>query len=434
MTATAVLGLQWGDEGKGKIVHLMSEQADWCVRFNGGTNAGHRVVVDRVQLTTNGHSRRSPEAFAFHLVPSGALNATCKGVLGNGMVVDPYALSEEMALLSRAKGASDPGLYFSQSAHLLMPYHPIVERMAGSTSELDTTAKGIGPAYRDKVKRRGVRLGDLHFPETFFEKVKRTLDWERKVWGDEPFKALNTRQMCDEIMALARPWLERITDTGALLNAAIDRGESVMFEGAQACLLDLDYGTYPFVTSSSATVGGVGVGAGVSPRRLGRVVGVSKAYTTRVGAGPFPSEDEGQSGERLRDAGHEYGTTTGRPRRCGWLDLVALRYACRVNDLTEIALTKLDVLSGFEQLKVVVAYELEGRRLDEFPCMPEVLVQCRPVYETLPGWSEHIGACRSLDDLPQAAKNYVNFIEEAVRYPVGLISVGPGFAENVVVR
>jgi len=433
MTATAVLGMQWGDEGKGKIVHMLSQEADWCVRFNGGTNAGHRVVYERVQVTNNG-SVSVPEEFAFHLVPSGALNPNCTGVLGNGMVIDPYAVQEEIEMLKRAKNTDDPNLYFSEGAHLLLPYHPIVERQAGSTSELDTTAKGIGPAYRDKVKRWGARLGDLKFPKLFKEKVARTLEWERKVWGSEAFKDIDADKLCDSVLEIFEPYLERITDTGALLNDAIDRDKDVLFEGAQATLLDLDHGTYPYVTSSSATVGGVGVGAGVSPRRLDRIVGVSKAYATRVGAGPFPTEDKGDTGKTLRDKGHEYGTTTGRPRRCGWLDLVALRYAVRVNDLTELALTKLDVLSGFEHIKVAVAYELNGQRVEGFPAHPEILAQCKAVYETLPGWQEDIGACREPDALPQAAQAYVTFIEDFVRCPVGVVSVGPGFAENVRLR
>jgi len=433
MTATAVLGAQWGDEGKGKIVHLLSMEADWCVRFNGGTNAGHRVVFERVQATSGG-SVSVPEEFRFHLVPSGALNPGCAGVLGNGMVIDPYALVQEIKMLQQAKGSDDPNLYFSEGAHLLLPYHPIVERMAGSASELDTTAKGIGPAYRDKVKRAGVRMGDLKYPQIFRQRVERTLQWERKVWGEEPFAALDAAKLCDEILELMDPWLERVVDTGALVNAAIDRGQDVVFEGAQACLLDLDFGTYPYVTSSSATVGGVGVGAGVSPRRLDRVLGVSKAYTTRVGAGPFPTEDEGRTGQTLREKGHEYGTTTGRPRRCGWLDLVALRYACRVNDFTELALIKLDVLSGFSQINAAVAYERDGRRSADFSALPQVLSACKPVYEPLPGWHEDIGLCRDLDELPKAAQEYVRFIEDFVDCPIGLISVGPGFAENVALR
>lgn len=433
MTATAVLGMQWGDEGKGKIVHLLSLEADWCVRFNGGTNAGHRVVYERVKVTDQG-SVSVPEAFAFHLVPSGALNPDCIGVLGNGMVIDPYALQEEIKMLQRAKDSDDPNLYFSEGAHLLLPYHPIVERLAGSTGELDTTAKGIGPAYGDKVKRRGVRLGDLKFPAVFKEKVARTLAWERRVWGSEPFQELNADRLCDEVLAVFEPWLGRITDTGALLNDALDQGKAVLFEGAQAALLDLDHGTYPYVTSSNATVGGVGTGAGVSPRRLDKVIGVSKAYATRVGAGPFVTEDDSDAGQRLRDKGHEYGTTTGRPRRCGWLDLVALKHAVRLNALSELALTKLDILSGFDELKVAVGYEYQGERLNGFPALPQVLEGCSPVYETLPGWREEIGACRTLDELPQAARDYVDFIAEAVGCPVGLVSVGPGFAENVTLR
>jgi len=433
MTATVVIGAQWGDEGKGKIVHLLAQEADWCARFNGGTNAGHRVVFDRVKKTPQGDVAES-EAFAFHLVPSGAIHRGVAGVMGNGMVIDPYALHEEIDLLKAAKGHNDPDLYLSEAAHLLLPYHPVVERLSGSTKALDTTAKGIGPAYRDKVKRVGARVGDLRFPDLFQEKVAHVLEHERRVWGEDPFRDIDAGRVYDEVASLLEPLMPRVTDTGALLNEALDRGEAVCFEGAQACLLDLDFGTYPYVTSSNTTVGGVGTGAGVSPRRLDRVVGVSKAYTTRVGAGPFPTEAHDEAGESLRERGSEYGTTTGRARRCGWLDLVPLRYAARLNGFTELALIKLDVLSGFDELKVAVAYERGGERLENFPAHPHALAECAPVYETLPGWEADISNCRSEDELPRAARDYVHFVEQAVGCPVGLVSVGPGFAENVALR
>ncbi len=431
MTAIAVIGAQWGDEGKGKIAHLLAQDADWAVRFNGGTNAGHTVVVGEGQ----GSQTDSPSEFKFHLIPSGALHPHCAGVLANGMVIEPFSLAQEYEQLKQALGR-EPRLYISERAHLILPYHPIVERLEGAKSELDTTARGIGPAYQDKVARRGLRVGDLLHPERFCEKLKRNVERLLALYpGNDELARIRPDALADEILRVAEGFRSGITHTAELLHEALDRGETVLFEGAQGTLLDIDFGTYPYVTSSHATVGGVGVGAGVSPRRLDRVIGVLKAYTTRVGAGPFPTEETGKIGERLRGTGanpwDEFGTTTGRPRRCGWLDLVALRYAARINDFTELALMKLDVLTGLKELKVAVAYRCEGETIERFPPDAETLGRCEPIYEALPGWSEDIRGCRTWRELPGNAQEYVKFVEQAVGVPVALISVGRSFEETI---
>ncbi|HED03880.1 MAG TPA: adenylosuccinate synthase [Candidatus Fraserbacteria bacterium] len=426
MPGIAVLGAQWGDEGKGKIVHLLSKNADMAVRFNGGTNAGHTVVFNPDQADQAGESE-----FRFHLIPSGALHPNCVGVLGNGMVIEPFALAAELRQLSEQLGQA-PRIWISQNAHMILPYHPIVERLEGATSELDTTAKGIGPAYRDKTARHGIRTCELRSPGRFQELLAQNLARERAIFPDsQELQELDPAKLTEQILAATDGMRDRLTDTSLLINRALDEGRAVVFEGAQGCLLDIDFGTYPYVTSSSATIGGVGVGAGVSPRRLERVIGVAKAYATRVGAGPFPTEETEALGRRLREQGHEYGTTTGRPRRCGWLDLVALRYAVRLNGLTELALTKLDVLSGLDQLQVTVAYRREGERLTEFPTTLEELSACEPSYQSLPGWSERLESCRSFSDLPPSAQRYVRFIEEQLELPVGTISVGPSFHDTI---
>ena len=429
MTAIAVIGAQWGDEGKGKVAHLLAQDADWAVRFNGGTNAGHTVVVGREE------SEQKETEFKFHLIPSGALHPDCRGVLANGMVIEPFSLAREYEQLRKALGR-EPRLYVSQAAHLILPYHPIVERLEGAKSELDTTARGIGPAYQDKAARRGLRVGDLLHEGRFLEKLSRNLERLKALYpGEAELQELEAEPLAREILRAVEPLRERVVDASRLLNEALARGETVVFEGAQGTLLDLDFGTYPYVTSSHATVGGVGVGAGVSPRRLDRVIGVLKAYTTRVGAGPFPTEETGEVGERLRGTGarpwDEFGTTTGRPRRCGWLDLVALKYAVRVNDFTELALMKLDVLSGFDEVKAAVAYRCDGQVLEEFPQDAEVLARCEPVYEALPGWSESLRGCRSWRALPRNARGYVRFIEKAVGVPISIVSVGRASEETI---
>lgn len=409
LPAIAVLGAQWGDESKGKIVHLLAKDADMVVRFNGGTNAGHTVIDRRGE-------------FRFHLIPSGALHKDCTGVLGNGMVIDPRALADELSLLEKRCGFK-PNVFISDRAHLVLPYHTKVEGLEGVKSEIGTTAKGIGPTYRDKASRSGIRVGNLLFPEIFKEKLSKNLEKERKIWGNSLGEFPN---LADEILALAEVFKKRIIDTTKLINSALDEGKKVIFEGAQGCLLDIDFGTYPYVTSSNTTIGGIGTGAGVSPGRVDEVIGVVKAYTTRVGSGPFPTEEKGKEGEILLRKGNEYGTTTGRPRRCGWLDIVALRYAAKINGFTKLALTKLDVLSDFEEIKVAVRYKYKEKLMDEFPSQIAVLEECQPVYEKLPGWKGSIRDLKEFDDLPKRAKEYIYFIEEALGFPIFLVSVGPG--------
>ena len=416
MPAIAVLGAQWGDESKGKLAHLLSEGADLSVRFNGGTNAGHTVVV-------NG------EEIRFHLLPAGSL-WNCTAVLGNGMVIDPFALAAELKLLEE-KGHR-PEIYISTAAHLLLPYHRIVERLSGVGKGLGTTGRGIGLAYRDKAERTGLRAGDLLSPRRFRERLEQKLQREQEIWGEsKELQQIGPRKLADEVLQVFEPLRERIMETAQLLNRALDRGKRVIFEGAQGALLDIDFGTYPYVTSSSTTIGGIGVGAGVSPRRVERIIGVVKAYTTRVGEGPFPTEESGEIGTRLREQGREFGATTGRPRRCGWLDLVALKYSMMINGFTELALMKLDVLSGLSQIRVATHYRRGGKLLEDFPSGAEALAECEPVYEELPGWKEEIGECRHLNELPPPAQAYIAFIEERLGVPISLISVGPEAEANI---
>jgi adenylosuccinate synthase len=418
MPAIAILGAQWGDESKGKLAHLLSRDADFCVRFNGGTNAGHTVVVDG-------------EEIKFHLLPAGSLwNRT--SVLGNGMVIDPFALAEELKSLEE-RGLK-PDIYISAAAHFLLPYHRIVEQLSGAEEGIGTTGRGIGPAYRDKAERTGLRVGDLLSPSRFCERLERNLRREQRVWeGSAELQRLDPQRLADEVLQVFEPLRERITDTAQLLNRALDRGKKIIFEGAQGALLDIDFGTYPYVTSSNATIGGIGIGAGVSPRRVERVIGVVKAYTTRVGEGPFPTEEFGEIGQRLRERGREFGATTGRPRRCGWLDLVALKFAQMINGFTELALMKLDVLSGLPELRVATRYRCGGELVEDLPPGAEALERCKPVYEMLPGWEEEIGKCRHLDELPPKAQAYIAFIEERLGVPVSIISVGPE-AEASILR
>ncbi|MCR4404633.1 MAG: adenylosuccinate synthase [Candidatus Acetothermia bacterium] len=417
MPAIAVLGAQWGDESKGKVSHLLAAEADWCVRFNGGTNAGHTVVL-------------GGRVFKFHLLPAGSLREGCKAVLGNGMVVDPLALVKELEELKNA--GCNPEVYISAAAHLVLPHHRLVERLSGAEAGIGTTGRGIGPAYRDKADRTGLRAGDLREPVLFRERLERNLRREQELWRSEELKSLDPRRLADEVLEAMEPWADRITNTAALLNRALDRGERVIFEGAQGTLLDVDFGTYPYVTSSSTTIGGVGTGAGVSPRRVERVIGVVKAYTTRVGEGPFPTEERSALGDRLRERGREWGVTTGRPRRCGWLDLVALKYAQMLNGFTELSLMKLDVLSGLPELRVATSYRCRGELVSDFPAQAELLRDCEPVYQTLPGWREEIGGCRQLGELPARAQAYISFVEEHLGVPVSIVSLGPGVETSIL--
>ena len=434
MPGIAVIGAQWGDEGKGKIAHLLARDADMAVRFNGGTNAGHTVAVQN----GDGPDGGDEQEFKFHLVPSGALHNGCTGVLGNGMVLEPRSLADEIQQLHEARD-DHPNIRISAGAHLILPYHPMVERLEGAQRELDTTAKGIGPSYQDKIARRGLRAVHLQHPETFTERFTANVEHFRSLYPRSPeLRDLDPRAEAERLLATSQDFVDVIGDTIDLVNAALDDGQTVIFEGAQGTLLDVEFGTYPYVTSSYASIGGVGVGAGVPPQRLDRVIGVAKAFTSRVGAGPFPTEDLGEVGDRLRGTGEnpwdEFGTTTGRPRRCGWLDLVALRYAARVNGFTELALVKLDVLSGLRDLKVATAYLHQGKTQRAFPNDAILLDDCEPVYESLPGWAEDISDCRSWDDLPADAQRYVRYVEDAIGVPVSIISVGRASDATITVQ
>jgi len=414
----AILGAQWGDEGKGKIADLLSEKSDWVVRFNGGPNAGHTVADDRGEIK-------------FHHLPSGSLHPDCKVLLGDGMVIDPLGLLEELEKLEEVRGLQ-PDIYLGARAHLIMPYHPVVEVLQKSKEEVGTTGRGIGPTYQDKAQRSGFRVLDL-LADDFSDRLRERLEKLREMWNEpSELNKIEVEDYLDRLdELLCRLDEDRIVNTPLLLDRVISRGERVIFEGAQGALLDIDYGTYPFVTSSNPTFGGVGTGAGVAPDKVERRIGVVKAYTTRVGKGPMPTEDEGSLGEELREKGDEYGATTGRPRRCGPLDLVALKFSSVINGFTEIALTKMDVLTGFRRLKVADHYRLEGERVDQFPPSASTLEKCVPHYRSFDGWDEDIGALDSLEDFPAPAKEYVEFIEERLDLPVSILSVGKRRSETL---
>jgi adenylosuccinate synthase len=415
MTATVVLGAQWGDEGKGKITDILSEKADLVVRYQGGNNAGHTIVVGK-------------ERFALTLIPSGVLYPGVTPVIGNGCVVDPAVLLEEMATL-RARGIDPSRVRVSGNAHLIMPYHRkldmVMERFLGK-QQIGTTKRGIGPAYMDKFSRHGIRMQDLFDPKIFRQKLEVALkDKNRiltKVYNQLP---MDLEPIAEEYLGLADRLYEHVTDTSLLVWEAIRDDLTVVFEGAQGTLLDIDHGTYPFVTSSNPTAGGALTGTGVGPTTIDRVMGVTKAYISRVGSGPFPTELHDATGEKMVEIGGEFGTVTGRRRRCGWLDTVALRYAVRVNGITEIALTKIDVLSHFETLKVAVAYDSLDQRYTEFPRQQRVLYNCKPVYEEVEGWSSDITGVRSFKSLPRQAQAYIEMIEQLSGVPITTISVGP---------
>ena len=415
MTATIVLGAQWGDEGKGRVVDHFSKNADLAVRYQGGNNAGHTIVV-------------GDEKFALSMTPSGVMYAHVTPVIASGTVLDPKVLLTEMAMLNE-RGISTDKLRISSNAHLIMPYHrkidAIMERYLGR-QQIGTTKKGIGPAYTDKYSRSGIRVQDLFDPKIFRDKLNLALVEKNKlltrVYNQLPMEA---DEIADEYLAYAEQLLPYVTDTSLLVWEAIQAGKDVVFEGGQGTLLDVDHGTYPFVTSSNPTAGGVLTGTGIGPKAIDEVIGVAKAYVTRVGTGPFPTELLDETGDKMIDLGHEYGVVTGRRRRAGWLDLVALRYAVRINSLTSIFLTKLDILSAFDEIKVCVGYTSLGQRYDEFPRQQRVLYNCQPVYETLPGWGVDIMDVRSYADLPKEAQQYIEYIEERTGVGCDWISVGP---------
>ena len=417
MPGTVIVGTQWGDEGKGKLTDLLTKQMQVVVRYQGGHNAGHTIVVEG-------------ESFALQLVPSGILYPWVTPVIGNGVVVDPAVLVEEVDGLE-ARGVDCSRLKVSGNAHLIMPYHAeldrLTERKLGKNS-LGTTKRGIGPAYADKAARVGLRVQDLLDPKIFREKLEIVLKEKNlilaKIHNRLP---LSADDIADLYLSELRTRIEpMIADSVGLVHDALEKGANVLFEGAQATFLDLDHGTYPFVTSSNPVAGGALIGAGVGPMHIQKVIGVAKAYITRVGAGPFPTELFDENGDALVDRGHEYGTNTGRRRRPGWFDAVMVRQAVRLNSLTELAVTKLDVLDAFDTLKVCVAYEADGEKYLHPPYHQSVLHKVKPVYEELPGWNTDLTGATTLDDLPAEAKNYLQFLSDACRVPVGLVGVGPG--------
>lgn len=417
MPATVVVGTQWGDEGKGKLTDLLAAEMDMVVRYQGGHNAGHRIVVDG-------------EAFALQLVPSGVLYPHLTPVIGNGVVVDPAVLLKEIDTL-QAKGVDTSRLVVSGNAHLIMPYHQeldrVIERFLGKNA-LGTTKRGIGPAYADKATRIGLRVQDLLDPAIFREKLDVVLREKNsvlsKVYNRLPLKM---NEILDLYLGELAPRVApMIGDTVTIVHNALARGERILLEGAQATFLDLDHGTYPFVTSSNPVAGGACVGAGLGPRDITRIVGIAKAYITRVGAGPFPTELDGELAELLVDRGHEYGTNTGRRRRVGWFDAVMLRQAARLNSLTDISITKLDVLDTLPTIKVCVAYEASGVRYEYPPYHQSILHEVTPVYEELPGWQEDISHCTSFTQLPKNAKDYIAFLEKTTGVTISVVGVGPG--------
>jgi adenylosuccinate synthase len=424
MPAIVLLGAQWGDEGKGKATDLLGSAVDYVVRYNGGNNAGHTIVV-------------GSEKYALHLLPSGILTPGVVPVIGNGVVVDLGVLFSEIDLLE-SRGVDTSRLLISANAHLIASYHStmdkVTERFLGK-ARIGTTGRGIGPAYADKMSRVGLRVQDLFDEKILRQKVEGALEQKNhllvKIYNR---RAITVDEVVEELLTHADRVRPYVRDTGLVLHEALDAGRTVLLEGGQATLLDVDHGTYPFVTSSNPTAGGACTGSGVPPTRIERVIAVVKAYTTRVGSGPMPTELHDEMGERLRTVGAEFGTTTGRPRRCGWYDAPIARFTARINGVTDFVLTKLDVLTGLERIPVCVAYEVDGRRQDELPTTQTEFHHARPVYEELPGWDEDITGARAFDDLPANARAYVRALEDMSGAPMSAVGVGPGRDQTVALR
>ncbi|MDO5721394.1 MAG: adenylosuccinate synthase [Actinomycetaceae bacterium] len=423
MPAVVVVGTQWGDEGKGKAIDHFGANADMVVKFNGGNNAGHTVVIDG-------------EKYALHLLPAGILSEGVTPVIGNGVVVDLEVLFSELDELAE-RGRDTSSLVVSANAHVIASYNRLLDRTTEKflgKRQLGTTGRGIGPTYADKMNRIGIRVQDLFDESILRQKVEGALANKNhllvKVFNK---RAVEVEQVVQELLAYADRIRPMVADTSLLVNEALDAGKTVLFEAGQATMLDIDHGTYPFVTSSSATAGGACTGAGVGPTRIDMVVGVTKAYTTRVGEGPFPTELFGEEGEDLRQRGGEFGVTTGRPRRCGWFDAVVGRYATRVNGVTDLVVTKLDVLTGYKEIPVCVAYDVDGERFEEMPTDQSAFHHAKPIYQMLPGWEEDITGARTVEELPQAARDYIAFLEEQSRARVSVIGVGADREAAIVV-
>jgi adenylosuccinate synthase len=424
MPAIVLLGAQWGDEGKGKATDLLGDRVDYVVRYQGGNNAGHTVVI-------------GDQKYALHLLPSGILSPNVIPVIGNGVVIDPAVLLTEIKGLNE-RGIDTSKLRISTNAHLITPYHRTIDKVSErflGKSKIGTTGRGIGPAYADKINRIGIRVQDLFDPSILKQKIEAALHDKNqiliKVFNR---KGITVDEVLDEYLGYAQVLKPYVVDTALLLDQALKSGKNVLLEGSQGTLLDVDHGTYPFVTSSNPTAGGASTGSGIGPTKITRVIGILKAYTTRVGSGPFPTELFDEDGEALRKIGGEVGVTTGRNRRCGWFDAPIARYAVRVNGLTDFFLTKLDVLTGWEKIPVCVAYEVDGVRVEELPASQTDFHHAKPIYEYLPGWKENISKAKSVEDLPNNAREYVKFLEKVSGAPISAIGVGPGRDETIVVR
>ncbi|MGD7023069.1 adenylosuccinate synthase [Rossellomorea vietnamensis] len=424
MSSVVVVGTQWGDEGKGKITDFLSENAEVIARYQGGNNAGHTIKFDG-------------ETYKLHLIPSGIFYKEKTSVIGNGMVVDPKALVKELKYL-HDRGVTTENLRISNRAHVILPYHlklDEVEEERKGANKIGTTKKGIGPAYMDKAARSGIRIADLLDYESFKEKLTRNLEEKNRLL--ERFyetEGFTIEEILDEYYEYGQQVKKYVCDTSVVLNDALDEGRRVLFEGAQGVMLDIDQGTYPYVTSSNPVAGGVTIGSGVGPTKISHVVGVSKAYTTRVGDGPFPTELNNEIGDQIREVGREYGTTTGRPRRVGWFDSVVVRHARRVSGMTDLSLNSIDVLTGIENLKICTAYKYKGEVINEFPANLNILAECEPVYEELPGWTEDITGCKTLSDLPANARHYLERVSQLTGIPLSIFSVGPDRSQTNVVR
>jgi len=424
MPAVVLLGAQWGDEGKGKATDLLGDRVDYAVRYQGGNNAGHTVVI-------------GDQKYALHLLPSGILSPNVIPVIGNGVVIDPAVLLDEIKGLNE-RGINTSKLKISTNAHLITPYHRTIDKVSErflGKSKIGTTGRGIGPAYVDKINRIGIRVQDLFDQSILKQKIEAALHDKNqilvKVFNR---KGITVDEVIDEYLGYSDTLKPYVTDTSLLLDQALQQGKVVLLEGSQGTLLDVDHGTYPFVTSSNPTAGGASTGSGIGPTKITRVIGILKAYTTRVGSGPFPTELFDEDGEALRKIGGEVGVTTGRNRRCGWFDAPIARYAVRVNGLTDFFLTKLDVLTGWEKIPVCVAYEIDGKRVEELPESQSDFHHAKPIYEYLPGWKENISKAKSVADLPKNAQEYVKFLEKISGAPMNAIGVGPGRDETIVVR
>ncbi|MDX8045419.1 adenylosuccinate synthase [Gracilibacillus sp. S3-1-1] len=424
MSSVVVVGTQWGDEGKGKITDFLSQNAEVVARYQGGNNAGHTIKFDGI-------------TYKLHLIPSGIFFDDKICVLGNGMVIDPKAMVEELKYL-HDKDVNTDNLRISNRAHVILPYHiklDILQEEDKGANKIGTTRKGIGPAYMDKAARVGIRIADLLDKEAFREKLESNLSEKNRLF-EKVYETdrIEVEDILEEYYEYGQQLKKYVVDTSVVLNDALDAGRRVLFEGAQGVMLDIDQGTYPFVTSSNPIAGGVTIGSGVGPSKIDHVVGVSKAYTTRVGDGPFPTELHDEIGDKIREVGNEYGTTTGRPRRVGWFDSVVVRHARRVSGITDLSLNSIDVLTGIETLKICTAYKYKGEIMEEFPASLNVLAECEPVYEELPGWTEDITGVRSLHELPANARHYLERISQLTGIPLSVFSVGPDRSQTNVVR